>query len=478
MWRLSITEPDSAPRWINLHDGKTSIGRSSENMIILQDVSASRFHAEILCDSNTNTIYIHDHSSTNGTFVNRQRIDGRMRLSANDIIRIGQAIIYVSQESPDQRREKRASGTHRFTRELLLESLDENAILLYEIARKLNTVTDLKTAEEEIASQLRRAMGVEDCHIIHHSQFQKLREAMPHTAALHAIEKRAAEVTTYSMFVPILSGDDVLGLMFLGRSKSGTRPFSKRDLQLAIAISYQASLTFQRIELLFQLRDKERIQQLLYRFVPPAEAEHLIQDYLRSGHLPGLREEKISILFSDMASSTALAEAVGPQRFAHILNSYYREATSIVFRHGGTVRYLGDGIMAIFEDHITSNTNRLGEERAVLAGREILEKIRGTDFGDGQEIIIGVAVNTGKAMIGYIGSDERAEFNALGDTVNVAFRMQDLARPYRLVVGPATVAAIVNKYETQRIGAVSLRGREKPVQVYEVIGPLDRQIEQ
>ena len=76
-------------------------------------------------------------------------------------------------------------------------------------------------------------------------------------------------------------------------------------------------------------------------------------------------------------------------------------------------------------------------------------------------------------MVGYIGSNERMEFNALGDTVNVSFRMQELARPNRLVIGPATMAAIVDKYQTRRIGAVSLKGREKPIQVYEVINLID-----
>jgi len=83
--------------------------------------------------------------------------------------------------------------------------------------------------------------------------------------------------------------------------------------------------------------------------------------------------------------------------------------------------------------------------------------------------IMGVAINTGKAVIGYVGTEERAEFAALGDTVNVAFRLQSFARPYRVVVGPATMAAIVGKYETRRVGETSLRGRSKPVQVYEIL---------
>jgi adenylate cyclase len=82
---------------------------------------------------------------------------------------------------------------------------------------------------------------------------------------------------------------------------------------------------------------------------------------------------------------------------------------------------------------------------------------------------MGISINSGVAMVGYIGTRERAEFNALGDVVNVVFRMQEYARPNRIVIGPATVAALVDKYRIQRIGAVTLRGRESAIQVYEVL---------
>jgi class 3 adenylate cyclase len=474
-WRININEPESVPRWFELRDGKTGLGRSAENQVVLQDVSASRYHAEIVFDSVKKQAILRDLNSTNGTYLNRQRIEGELQLSPTDIIRIGQAVIYVAVENETGENKPSGyvvSGTHRFTRELLLESLDEHSILLYEIARRLNMVTDIQTAVQEITTLLKRALSIDECTVIPHQQFSRLQEFLPTTAALQAIRNKSAEVTTTTMFVPVMGGDDVLGLMYLSKTRAGTRPFGRRDLQLAIAVSHQAALTIQRIELLEKLREQQKIHQLLYRFVPPAEAEYLIKDYLRTGHLPGLREDKVTILFSDIEGSTALAERVGVHKFANILNKYYNEATAIIFKFGGTVRYLGDGIMAIFEDRHVTYDHLPAELRAVRAGRDILDKIRSIDFGADLQITIGVAVNTGVAMVGYIGTEERMEFNAIGDVVNVAFRMQDFARPYRLVIGPATMATIVDKYQTQRIGAVSLRGREKPVQVYEVLEPV------
>ena len=139
----------------------------------------------------------------------------------------------------------------------------------------------------------------------------------------------------------------------------------------------------------------------------------------------------------------------------------------IIFKHNGMLKYLGDGILAIFVDTPDETSPEI---RAISSGRELLGRIKTTGhLVLNQRIIMGVSINTGVAMVGYIGTRERAEFNAIGDVVNVVFRMQEYARPNRIVVGPATVAAIVDKYPTQRIGAVTLRGRERSVQVYEVL---------
>ncbi|MDX9991865.1 MAG: adenylate/guanylate cyclase domain-containing protein [Anaerolineales bacterium] len=471
MWRINVSEPNTDSRIVELRDGNIRIGRHADNIVVLQDVSASRVHAEILLDSKQNQVTITDLSSTNGTYVNRQRIAGSHSLHSNDIIRIGQAVIHLIDESEIKFDDQGSSGKHRFTRELLLESLDEHAVLLYEVSKRLNTIVDIEAAMAEIRTMMTRTMSIDNCTIVQHNDFPAIEQILPGISCTNAIRSRSAEVTPSAMLVPVMSGEEeMLGLMYFAKSRPGTRPFSRRDLQLAIAISHQVALTIQRTELLDKIRRQENIEKLLTRFVPPDDARELIEDYERTGQLPGLRQAKVSILFSDMAGSTALAEQIGPQRFATILNRYYQDVTSIIFKHHGSVRYLGDGVMAIFEDRKQSTV--LAEEHAVQAGIEILQKIGAIDFGDGLNIIIGTAIHTGPAMVGYIGSNERMEFNALGDTVNVAFRMQELARPNRLVIGPATMAAIVSKYQTRRIGAVSLKGREKPVQAYEVLDPL------
>jgi class 3 adenylate cyclase len=467
MWNLIVHAPDSDPKPYELKNGKTSIGRADTSDIIVEDPAASRVHAEIWSDEAVKKISIVDLDSTNGTFLNHARIYGESPLKANDVIRIGQVIFTLILPGDEADLKQRAYGTHLFTRELLLESLDQHAVLLYDVARRLNFATNLGMMIDELSVLLRHSLGVQACKIIMKNKFPELEAAEGAAMAVRAIQNRTAEVSPTEMFVPILSGDDVLALMYLRKQRPGTRGFTRNHLQIAVAISHQASLTIQRMNLLERVRQEEQIRQLFTRFVSPSEVRPLVKNYLETGELPPLHEQKVTVLFADIAESTRMGETMGVQKFAAVLNQFYSDCADIIFKYNGMLKYLGDGVMAIFVDAAGEPEPQV---RAILSGREILGRIKTTGhLVLNQRIIMGVSINTGVAMVGYVGTRERAEFNALGDVVNVVFKMQEYARPNRIVVGPATVAAIIDKYPTQRIGAVTIKGREHSIQVYEVL---------
>jgi adenylate cyclase len=320
---------------------------------------------------------------------------------------------------------------------------------------------------DELSVLLRHSLGVQACKIIMKNMFGDLEASGAAALAVRAIQNRTAEVSPTEMFVPILSGDDVLALMYLRKQRPGTRGFTRNHLQIAVAISHQASLTIQRMYLMERVRKEEQIRQLFTRFVSPSEVKSLIKNYIETGELPPLHEEKVTVMFADIAESTRMGETMGVKKFAFVLNQFYNDCAEVIFKYGGMLKYLGDGVLAIFVD-IPGETEP--QVRAILSGREILGRIKTTGhLVLNQRIIMGISINTGVAMVGYIGTRERAEFSALGDVVNMVFKMQEYARPNRIVVGPATVAAILDKYPTQRIGAVTLRGRENSFQVYEVL---------
>lgn len=467
MWNLIVHAPDSDPEQYDLKSGKISIGRAFTNDIVVEDAAASRRHAENRVEEAVKKISIVDLDSSNGTFINHERISGECPLKANDVIRIGQVIFNLILLNDEKEIKQGASGTHLFTRELLLESLDQHAVLLYDVARKLNFATSLGMIVDELNILIKHSMGVQSCKIIMKSLFGEFDGSGGNALAGRAIQNRSAEVSPTEMYVPVLSGDDVLALMYLKKERPGTRAFTRNELQIAIAISHQASLTIQRMNLLEKVREEEQIRQLFTRFVSPLEVKLLLKNYLETGELPPLHEERVTVMFADIAESIGMGEKMGVQNFASVLNQFYNDSADIIFKYSGRLKYLGDGVMAIFLD-VPGEPEP--EVRAILSGRELVGRIKTTGhLVLNQRIIIGVSINTGVAMVGYIGTRERAEFNALGDVVNVVFRMQEYARPNRIVIGPATVAAIVDKYPTQRIGTVTLRGRESSIQVYEVL---------
>jgi class 3 adenylate cyclase len=466
MWSLTITNPRSEPLQIKLTPGKMMIGRMVTSDIVINDVAASRRHAEIYLDSISEVVSINDLKSSNGTYVNRQKITGFYRLQNGDVIRIGQTVMHLTKITDSASDIMGISGTRHFTRELVLEAVDEHPILLYEITEKLNTVVNMEAAISLVTELTKRAMGVDVCEIIMAQNFNQISKEGVDNLTVRAIRNSSVEVSPLSICVPIISSEKPLALLYLEKKRPGAVPFDKRDMQLAVAISHQTSLTMVRIELLEKIRREGQVKQLLLRFVSPMEAEGALKDYLKTGKLPELSEKKVTVLFVEIADSTGLSERVGPKVFSSFLNSFYQTATQVVFKKGGMVKFLGDGLLAVFME----SKDELGpEERAVSVAREIIDYVKNADpLEPDRPCVIGAAINTGQAMVGYVGTQERAEFNVLGNLIKMTYRMQEHALPNRIFVGPSTAEAIQNKYQVQKSGSLTMIGSNQPIQVYEV----------
>ena len=491
MWIVTIRSPLGEPAEYVLKPGKSALGRKTDNDVPIPDESASRVHAELIYDQKANTVVVRDLNSTNGTFVNRERITQPRTLTPDDQIRIGQHIITLTKQdtAPKPGGQDSLSGTQPLTRDLLLESLDQHAVLLYEVAGRLNTIIDLETALREVSNLLRVALGADKCEVILSEKFGQLQElGFPTTIARLALDQRSAvvipDLSTAQqdtglgksalllrirsvMCTPILSGEEIAGLIYVYKTRPLARPFDQRDLQLAVAISHQAALTIQRTRLLKRIRQEQRIRGLLQRFFAAPDAEVFLQDYLQTGRLPELAEQTLTVLFTDICDSTGLAERLGAWRFSKILSRYYQDMTGAVFEQGGLVnKYLGDGLMAVFG--VTRNKSN-PEERALLASLEMLTRLEAISQTEGEKIEIGIGVNTGPTIAGYLGTEERVEYTVLGDAVNVAQRLQEQARPNRVFIGVATRAAINGNFNFRAVGNVELRGRTQPIETFEAL---------
>lgn len=270
MWILTVRSPSSEPREYILKDAKTTIGRKPDNDIIISDESASRSHAEIFCDGDQ--VVISDLDSTNGTYVNRERITQPHALHPDDQIRIGQYVASLSiRDDKSTDLVAALSGTQPLTRDLLLESVDQHAVLLYEVSKRLNTILELDIALDEVSKLMQVSMGADRCGVILAEYFDRLEElGFPTAYARDAIDKHSVVIFSNSPFpnertlsrsasllgirsvlcVPVMIEGEVLALIYVYKTNPASRPFDQHDVQLAVAISYQAALTIQRTRLL------------------------------------------------------------------------------------------------------------------------------------------------------------------------------------------------------------------------------------
>ncbi len=296
MWVLTLRSPSSEPREYLPQPGKTTLGRKPENTIVIPDESASRLHAEIDYQAETNTLTLHDLGSTNGTFVNRERCIGWRTLRPEDQIRIGQHVLKVTFHDPPNASSPPPTlpATRPLTRDLLLESVDQHALLLYEVANRLNTLLDLDIALREVARLLRVALGADRGEVILAERFDRLGElGFPTSIARQAITQHLAVViadlsaqTDYPLSpsaqllrihavlcVPVMAGDDVVALTYVYKTDPLARPFDQNDLQLAVVISHQVALTIQRTRLLRQAEAALRNSEERYRAIIQDQTE-------------------------------------------------------------------------------------------------------------------------------------------------------------------------------------------------------------
>ena len=172
----------------------------------------------------------------------------------------------------------------------------------------------------------------------------------------------------------------------------------------------------------------------------------------------------VTVLFADLSGFTPFSERSSPPEVVAMLNRYFEVATAAILAENGTiVQYIGDALMALFNAPVRQ------ADHASRAARAALAMQRGVDTVAAQ--IPGwprfrVGVNTGEALVGNIGSEALRNYNATGDAVNVAARLETLARPGQVVVGGATYAALDGSAHATPLGDVVVKGRRQPVTAY------------
>lgn len=217
-----------------------------------------------------------------------------------------------------------------------------------------------------------------------------------------------------------------------------------------------------------QLIQEARVRSDLSRFLPGELVEKVVSQQERLA-LGGQRVQ-VTVLFADVVGFTELCEGLKPEDTVTILNELFTIMTEIVFRHQGTVdKFMGDCMMAFWGPPHCAH----GHATAALeAAEEILSWLEIGNAGwqerFGLSIELAIGVNTGDAVLGNVGSESRMEYTVIGDTVNVAARLEAIARPQQILTTQATVDAADDIFDVVDIGQKQLAGHEQPVLIYEV----------
>jgi adenylate cyclase len=185
---------------------------------------------------------------------------------------------------------------------------------------------------------------------------------------------------------------------------------------------------------------------------------------------------RISVLFCDIRGFSTISENLPPETTVKFLNDYFETMVDVVFRNQGTLdKFIGDGIMVIFG---APQDDPYQEEHALRAAIEMqqeLEALRKKWGPQGIELRIGIGIHSGPAVVGNIGSSRRMEYTAIGDTVNVASRLEAATKELGvgILVSEYTYHAARGSFRFREIGAMHVRGRSEAVRTYAVEGATD-----
>ncbi|MDD5227081.1 MAG: adenylate/guanylate cyclase domain-containing protein, partial [Candidatus Omnitrophica bacterium] len=212
-------------------------------------------------------------------------------------------------------------------------------------------------------------------------------------------------------------------------------------------------------------QERGQIRGAFGRYLSPALVERLAKNpkQLKLGG----EIRPMTFLFMDIRNFTGIAEKFAPTELTHFMNSFLTPMTDIILQHGGTIdKYMGDCIMAFWNAPFEDEEHALHACQSAIAMQEFLQTAPGFE-----EIRVGIGINTGNACVGNMGSEQRFDYTALGDEVNLASRIEGLSKRYGVtaIAGQNTVAT-TQEFATLEIDLIRVKGKTKPVKIFALLG--------
>jgi len=282
-------------------------------------------------------------------------------------------------------------------------------------------------------------------------------------------ESVIARKITSAMCVPLRIEDRILGSIYIDTIKKKAF-FDEGDLDLFCSMANQIALAIENAQLNMKMLEEERKRDNFRRFLPDIVVEQIISK--GSAIQLGGEKKKVATMFCDIRGSSQMAERLSPQELLFLLNEHFTAMTEIVFAWNGTLdKYIGDEIMAIFGAPISTGDDTYS---AVCASLDILkrnEELNVLRVSEGKPAFqLGIGIETGEVVAGFIGSPKRMEYTVVGDRVNSAKRLCDMANPGAIVVGSGAWAELKGRVRGSPIGTFKVKNKEQFIVAYEVKG--------
>ncbi|HVF48993.1 MAG TPA: adenylate/guanylate cyclase domain-containing protein [Pyrinomonadaceae bacterium] len=284
-------------------------------------------------------------------------------------------------------------------------------------------------------------------------------------ANVHSIVSQGVRST---ICAPLLFEANVHGAIYADRLDAFTT-FSRDDLELVSAVAAQTAVAVENARSHERLAREEVARANYGRFLPEYVVRQLLENP-ESFKLGGANQ-KITVLFADIRGFTRLSEHAPPEQVVQLLNKYFSAMTDIIFEHGGTLdKYIGDELMALFGAPTATPEDACNAVSAAIKMQRRMPHINDELRADGlPEIHVGIGLHTGEATVGYIGSERRSEYTAIGDTVNLASRLQSNSLAGQILLSEATAQAAASiSCPLHPRPAITVKNRVQPVPIFEV----------
>ena len=478
------------------------IGRSSECDLVLSSPNVSRKHAFIE-KRDGHHFYIKDLGSKNGIYYAGKRVEDLI-LKKTTKLTVGPFVITVKIDSMPEETSEKDFTDSSFVKDIgeLTHSRKDLIDVFAKIGKLLIYETDLRKICESLLGVIEERIDFSrgilllwdsskkqlvpyGVKIKGGGQYSNPESLFSSTITKKAFFEKVGILTTNAMIDPRFSGkqsiviqgirsalcvplwdkDKTIGVIYLDALLK-EKLYTQDDLKILSVLASFAAIGIEQVRLFNEMKKQMQIRERLSRYHSPSVVSKLIEE-TATGSL-NMEEVEASIIFADIVNFTSMSRKLSPSDIASMLNSFFSKMTDIVFKYEGTLdKFIGDCVMAVFgapnkmEDHA---------ERAVKAAIEMQQSLSSFNKETGYNLKIKIGINSGKVVAGDVGSYKRVDYTVLGDTVNIASRLESRAcLPGEIVIGENCYNFVKNKFKIELKGERKVKGIEKKLKVYKVL---------